>query len=123
MLRLKEKIIREMIAKTGYTVKAWGEMHNFSQTTLSNWITGRRNIKRSSLEKLAAALRCDIFDIASVVMEYTGAGVSELKADREDICGLFGGLDDKQRKAIIHIAELMEKGNREIEHLQHGVED
>lgn len=123
MLKLKEKVIREMIAKTGYSVKAWGEANGFSQGSLSNWITGTRNIKRSSLEKLATALRCDIFDIASVVMEYTGAGVSELEADREDICGIFGGLDDKQRKAIIHIAELMEKGNRELEHLQHGVED
>jgi transcriptional regulator with XRE-family HTH domain len=116
MLKLKERIVRLKIAETGYSVRAWGEKHGFSQTTLSNWLTGARNIKRDNLEKLAAALHCDIFDIATVVIEYTGKGVSELEADREEISGLFGRLTDKQRKAIIRIAYLMVEGNEKADH-------
>lgn len=115
MLKLKENAVRQKIAETGYSVKAWGEKYGFSQTTLSNWITGARNIKRDNLEKLAAALHCDIFDIATVVMEYTGRGVSELEADREEIAGLFGRLSDKQRKAIIRITDLMVEANSDLE--------
>lgn len=112
MLKLKENVVRQKIAETGYSVKAWGEKYGFSQTTLSNWITGARNIKRDNLEKLAASLHCDIFDIATVVMEYTGKGVSELEADREEICGIFSSLSVKQRKVIIDMANLMADANR-----------
>ena len=115
MLKLKEHIVRKKIAQTGFSVKAWAERNGFSQGSLSNWLTGSRNIKHSSLEKLAEALHCDIFDIAQVVIEYTGVGVSELEADREEICGLFGNLSPKQRKAIIDIAELIADANKTLD--------
>lgn len=118
MLKLKENAVRQKIAETGYSVKAWGEKHGFIQGTLSGWITGARNIKRENLEKLAAALHCNIFDIATIVMEYTGNGVSELEADREEISSLFGRLSDKQRKAIIKITTLMAETNDKAEKLE-----
>jgi DNA-binding Xre family transcriptional regulator len=118
MLKLKENAVRQKIAETGYSVKAWGEKHGFVQGTLSGWITGARNIKRDNLEKLAAALHCNIFDIATIVMEYTGNGVSELEADREEISSLFGRLSDKQRKAIIKITTLMVETNDKAEKLE-----
>jgi transcriptional regulator with XRE-family HTH domain len=120
MLKLKENIVRQKIAETGYSVKAWAENNGFAQGTLSGWITGARNIKRNNLEKLAAALRCDIFDIATIVMEYTGKGVSELEADREEITGLFGRLSEKQRKAIIKMADIMVETNIRAEQLEIG---
>jgi DNA-binding Xre family transcriptional regulator len=116
MLKLKENAVRQKIAETGYSVKAWGEKHGFSQTTLSNWITGVRNIKRDNLEKLAAALHCDIFDIATIVIEVKQQYISELEDDCEEIRGMFGKLTAKQRKAILNLAALMVNGNEQIEH-------
>jgi DNA-binding Xre family transcriptional regulator len=122
MLKLKENVVRQKIAETGYSVKAWGELHGFSQTTLSNWITGVRNIKRNNLESLASALGCEPFDIANIVIEYTGKGISELEADREEICGTFGNLNDKQRKAILKLADMLASANRRIQDLEIGIE-
>jgi transcriptional regulator with XRE-family HTH domain len=111
MLKLKEQIVRQKIAETGYSVSAWASKNGFPQGTLSGWITGARNIKHSSLEKLADALGCDIFDISYVVMEYSGIGVSELEADREEICGLFGNLTSAQRKVVLQITDIISEGN------------
>lgn len=116
MLKLKERIVRYRIAETGYSVKAWGEKYGFSQGTLSGWLTGARNIKRSSLEKLAEALLCDPFDIATIVVESVGNEIPELEADREEIYSLFGCLTSKQRKSIIKVADLMVEGNKKANH-------
>jgi hypothetical protein len=116
MLKLKENAVRHKIAETGYSVKAWGEKHGFVQGTLSGWITGARNIKRDNLEKLAAALHCDIFDIATIVIEVNQLHISELEDDCEEIRGMFGKLSAKQRKAILNIAALMINGNEQIKH-------
>ena len=115
MLKLKENVVKKMIADAGYSVKSWAENNGFSQGTLSNWLNGSRNIKRSSLEKLAAALRCEVSAISYVVMEYSAIGVSELEADREEICGLFGNLTAYQRKAVIKLADIISDANREAQ--------
>lgn len=115
MIKLKEHAIRSRIAETGHSVKSWGEQNGFPQTTLSNWLTGARNIKRSSLEKLADALHCDIKDIAEFTITYTGLGIDELEADREEICGIFGNLSKVQRKTIIDFSNLVADANRKIE--------
>jgi DNA-binding Xre family transcriptional regulator len=115
MIKLKEHKIKTMIAQTGYSVRAWGEQNGFSQGTLSNWLTGARNIKRSSLEKLADALHCDIKDIAEFTFTYTGLGIDELEADREEICGIFGNLSKAQRKVVIDFSSLVADANRKIE--------
>lgn len=112
MIKLKEHTVRLKIAQTGLSVTAWGEKHGFAQTTLSNWLTGVRNIKPASLEKLAEALHCEVEEIASVVFVYTGEGISELEADREEISGIFGNLSKGQRKAIITLAETVADANR-----------
>ena len=107
-----------MITQTGYSVKAWGEKNGFPQGTLSGWLTGARNIKRSSLEKLAVALRCKVEDIADIVWEYSGHGVAELEADREEISGLFENLTAPQRKAVINLADVISDANRQAQHLE-----
>ena len=112
MLKIKEHVVRKIIARTGYSVAAWAEKNGFSQGTLSNWITGTRNIKHSNLEKLAAALGCDPEEIVNVVIDYTGEGVSELEADREEISRIFGNLNEAQRKAIIAVAVQINEVNR-----------
>lgn len=122
MLKLKEQTVRKMIAKTGYSVKAWSEKNGFPQGTVSGWITGARNIKHSSLEKLAAALGCEPNEIVNIVIDYTGEGVSELEADREEICGIFGNLSDEQRKAIIAVAVQIDEANRRAERIEIGLE-
>ena len=118
MLKLKENTVRLMIAKTGYSVKAWAERNGFTQGTLSGWITGARNIKPANLEKLAAALGCKPMDIATVEITYTGEGISELEADREEISALLGELNKPQRKSIIKVADLMVDANRKQEELE-----
>ena len=115
MIKLKEQKVRQKIAMTGLSVRAWGEQHGFSQGTLSNWLIGARNIKHSSLFKLAEALNCEPEEIASVVFVYTGEGINELEADREEISGIFGNLSKKQRKAIIVLAETVADANRRAE--------
>jgi DNA-binding Xre family transcriptional regulator len=115
MIKLKEHKIKTMIAQTGYSVRAWAEQNGFPQGTLSGWLTGARNIKRSSLEKLADALHCDIKDIAEFTITYTGLGIDELEADREEICGIFGNLSKVQRKTIIDFSNLVADANRKIE--------
>jgi transcriptional regulator with XRE-family HTH domain len=118
MLKLKENAVRQKIAETGYSVKAWGEKYGFSQTTLSNWLNGTRNIKRDNLEKLAAALHCDIFDIATIVIEINQSRILELEDDCEEIRGMFGKLSAKQRKAILNLTALLVNGNEQIEHYE-----
>lgn len=118
MIRLKENTVKKMIALTGHSVRAWAEANGFPQGSISNWLTGARNIKRSSLEKLAAALRCKVEDIADIVWEYSGHGVAELEADREEISGLFGNLTAPQRKAVINLADVISDANRQAQHLE-----
>lgn len=118
MIRLKENTVKKMIALTGYSVRAWAEANGFPQGSISNWLTGARNIKRSSLEKLAVALRCKVEDIADIVWEYSGHGVAELEADREEISGLFGNLTAPQRKAVINLADVISDANRQAQHLE-----
>lgn len=115
MIKLKEQKVRQKIAETGYSVKAWAEKHGFPQGTLSGWLTGARNIKHSSLFKLAEALNCEPEEIASVVFVYTGEGINELEADREEISGIFGNLSKGQRKAIITLAETVADANRRVD--------
>ena len=115
MIRLREQKVRQIIARTGLSVKAWGEMNGFAQTTLSNWITGARNIKRASLLKLASALNCEPEEISEIYWEFDNSVAIQLEADREEIRGLFGLLSPKQRKVIIDMAELIADANRREE--------
>jgi transcriptional regulator with XRE-family HTH domain len=112
MIRLREQKVRQLIAKTGLSVKAWGELNGFAQTTLSNWITGARNIKRASLLKLASALNCEPEEISEIYWEFDNSVAIQLEADREEIRGLFGLLSPKQRKVILDMAELIADANR-----------
>lgn len=115
MIRLKKEKIKEKIALTGYSVRAWGDRYGFSQGTLSNWLTGKRQIKRSSLEKLAEALRCKMEDIAEIVWVVDGKKIERLEADREEITGIFGSLNADQRQAVIVVAQAIADANREQE--------
>lgn len=115
MIRLREQKVRQLIAKTGLSVKAWGEVNGFTQGTLSGWITGRRNIKRASLLKLASALNCEPEDISEIYWEFDNSVAIQLEADREEIRGIFGNLLPKQRKVIIDMAELIADANRKAE--------
>lgn len=115
MIRLREQKVRQLIAKTGLSVKAWGDLNGFAQTTLSNWITGARNIKPKSLEKLADALNCKPEDISEIYWEFDNSVAIQLEADREEIRGIFGNLLPKQRKVIIDMAELIADANQKIE--------
>lgn len=112
MIRLREQKVRQIIAKTGLSVKAWGDLNGFAQTTLSNWITGARNIKPKSLLKLASALNCEPEDISEIYWELDNSVAIQLEADREEIRGIFGNLRPKQRKVIIDMAELIADANQ-----------
>lgn len=112
MIRLREQKVRQLIAKTGLSVKAWGEVNGFTQGTLSGWITGRRNIKHTSLLKLASALNCEPGDISEIYWEFDNSVAIQLEADWEEIRGIFGNLLPKQRKVIIDMAELIADANQ-----------
>ena len=107
MIKLKEQKIKKMIAETGYSVRAWGEQKGFPQGTLSGWLTGARNIKRSSLEKLADALGCAGTDIADFVFVSENTEAAELAADKEEICRIFDNLSEQQRFALLNMARFM----------------
>ena len=107
MIKLKEQKIKQMIAETGYSVRAWGEKNGFSQGTLSNWLTGARNIKRSSLEKLCFALECTSSDIADFVFVNKDEEEAELAADKEEICRIFDNISVEQRFALLNVARFM----------------
>lgn len=53
---------------TGLTIRNWAIQHGFPQGSLSNWITGVRNIKYDNLLRLAQELHCQPEDIADVIM-------------------------------------------------------
>jgi DNA-binding Xre family transcriptional regulator len=107
VIKLKEKRIRKIIAESGYSVRAWGEKNGFPQGTLSNWLTGARNIKRSSLEKLADALECSCMEIADFVFVDASEEAAELTADKEEICRIFDKISVEQRFALINMARFM----------------
>ena len=115
MIKLKEQKIRKIIAETGYSVRKWGEINGFPQGTLSGWLTGARNIKRSSLEKLAEALGTTVAEISTFTFVYTGEGIEEMQADQEEIATIFSYLNKQQRKAILNTAKLMKDGNQKVE--------
>lgn len=115
MIKLKEQKIRKIIAETGYSVRKWGEINGFPQGTLSGWLTGARNIKRSSLEKLAEALGTTVAEISTFTFVYTGEGIAEMQADQEEIATIFSYLNKQQRKAILNTANLMKDGNQKVE--------
>lgn len=118
MIRLKEQKIRQMIAETGYSVRGFSEKYGFSQGSLSNWITGARNIKRINLDRLCDALHCEPQDISNFVFVYTGEAAAALEADRQEICGIFGNLNEQQRKAIIAMAQTVADANRKAEEVE-----
>jgi DNA-binding Xre family transcriptional regulator len=107
MIKLKEQKIRRMIAEAGYSVKAWGEKYGFPQGTLSGWLTGARNIKRSSLEKLCFALECTSSEIADFVFVNKDEEAAEVAADKEEICRIFDNLSEQQRFALLNMARFM----------------
>jgi transcriptional regulator with XRE-family HTH domain len=115
MIRLREQKVRQIIARTGLSVRAWGEQYGFSQGTLSNWLSGARNIKRASLLKLASALNCEPEEISEIYWEFDNSVVMQLEADREEIRCLFGLLSAKQRKTILDMAELIADANQRME--------
>lgn len=121
MIRLKANTVKKKIAQTGLSVSAWGAANGFTQGTLSGWITGRRNIKHSSLSKLATALRCEPEEIAEIFWVFDNSVAVQLEVDREEICGIFGNLSAEQRKAIINMANLMADANwkKEREQIEH----
>ena len=112
MIRLREQKVRQIIARTGLSVRAWGEQYGFSQGTLSNWLSGARNIKHTSLLKLASALNCEPGDISEIYWEFDNSVAIQLEADWEEIRGIFGNLLPKQRKVIIDMAELIADANQ-----------
>lgn len=107
MIKLKEQKIKRIIAEKGYSVKSWAEKHGFPQGTLSNWLTGARNIKRSSLEKLSDALGVTATEIADFVYEGESEEAAELAADKEEICRIFDNLSEQQRFALLNMARFM----------------
>ena len=107
MIKLKEQKIRKLIAEAGYSVRAWGEQNGFPQGTLSNWLTGARNIKRSSLEKLAEALECSATEIADFVFVSQSDEDEGLAADKEEICRIFEKISEKQRFTLLNVAKFM----------------
>lgn len=115
MIKLKEQKIKQMIAETGHSVRKWGKINGFPQGTLSGWLTGARNIKRSSLEKLADALGTTVAEISTFTFVYTGEGIEEMQADQEEIASIFAYLNKSQRKAILNMANLMKDGNQKAE--------
>lgn len=121
MIKLKINKIQNLIAASGYSVKAWGQKYGFPQTTLSNWLTGSRNIKRSSLDALASALGVAPEDIAEFVWVYTGDGIPEIEEDKDEIANIFENLTKKQRKTIIEFARLAADANRKADLAEFGI--
>ena len=74
---------------------------------MSNWLTGARNIKRSSLEKLSDALGVVATDIADFVFEDESIEAAALAADKEEICRIFDLISEQQRFAILNTARFM----------------
>lgn len=107
MIKLREHKIRQMIAETGYSVRAWGDKNGFAQGTLSNWLTGARNIKRSSLEKLSDALGVTATEIADFIYEGENEEAAGLAADKEEICRIFDLISEQQRFAVLNMARFM----------------
>ena len=107
MIKLREQKIRRMIAEAGYSVRSWGDKYGFPQGTLSNWLTGARNIKRSSLEKLSDALGIAATEIADFVFVSENEEADGLAADKEEICRIFDKLSEQQRFALLNMARLM----------------
>ena len=120
MIKLKEHSVRAKIAQTGHSVRSWAEANGFPQGTLSGWITGARNIKRTNLDKLSKALHCDPSEISEIVWEYDNTAGMLLESDREEICGIFGNLSKEQRKKIIEFADLIAEANRQLEMVETG---
>jgi len=101
MLRLRGDKVREMIAATGLSVRAWGIEHGFPQGTLSNWLQGTRNIKKSMLVRLAEALHCDVTEISMIVVPIDQEKMSRRDEQLDELRYLWTFLTDAQRQQVL----------------------
>ena len=112
MLKLKGKMVRELIGASGLSVRAWGETHGFAQSTLSSWLNGTRNIKKKQLVKLADALRVEnLNEISFVEFRIDENKRQEINNEIEEISHLWGYLPQDQRQMILNLIRSMAKTN------------
>lgn len=86
MLKLKGKKVRGLIGATGLSVRAWAAEHGFAQPTLSSWLNGTRNIKKSKLVKLAEALH--VADLSEISFVELDQDISESETDHNQLAKL-----------------------------------
>ena len=108
MLKVKREKVRELIGKTGLSVRAWGLANGFAQPTLSSWLNGTRNIKKQQLAKLADALCVDdLSEISFVEFHLDESRARNLDSEIEEITGLWPRLTDDQRSAVMQTVRAM----------------
>lgn len=118
MRELNRKKLQERIENCGLTPFAFARKHGFNDATLRRWLNGERNAKISNIQQLATALDCKIEDISDLVFKFDPSQVVQLEQDRETICGIFGYLNDNQRKSIIQMADVIASANRKMEEME-----
>ena len=112
MLKLKGIKVRELIGKSGMSVRSWGQDHGFAQSTLSSWLNGTRNIKKIALVKLAEALHVDnLSEISFAEFRLDQAKLKAIEAEKEEVCNLWGHLKDDQRKTVLDLIRSIAETN------------
>ena len=102
MLKIKETKVRELIARTGLSVRAWGIEHGFPQSTLSNWLNGTRHIKRCQLLKLTDELHVsDASEIAEIVFVLDPEKIAKTAEKEQELICLWRLLTDDQQAQIL----------------------
>jgi len=108
MLKIKEKKVRELIGNTGLSVRAWSADHGFAQPTLSSWINGTRNIKKSQLIKLAEALHVDdLSEISFVEFHLDQEKIDQIENELAEIRNFWKFLPSEQRSSILNLIRTM----------------
>lgn len=74
---------RELVEARGYTLAEFYKKHNLSRFTIYQWISNKRNPKRSGIEAIARALQCRIDEISNLTEDEDVWGNISQRIDNE----------------------------------------
>lgn len=100
MLRLKNNVVRAKIEAAGVSATQFARTFGFPQTSLASWLTGARNPKRATIERMAEIFGCDMTDICEIVVDTEQLRLAAGQLD--ELRGYWMYLTQEQRDSLLN---------------------
>ena len=100
MLRLKNDVVRAKIEAAGVSATQFARKYGFPQTSLASWLTGARNPKRATIERMAEIFGCDMADICKIVIDTEQLRLADGQLD--ELRSYWTYLTQEQRDSLLN---------------------